>query len=433
MKNKIIKLTVGICLCLLLNFTNAYAASSVSMGSSKGTIKVGETVTINISAKDMYVKFNSFSVSGPGQIVSKEPIDVDSGSSVSLTVKATGEGKITVTMSGVAARYDTEGDPEDERISRSTTITVANPSSNTSAPTTPTVDNRSKENTLSSLSVSNGILSPEFSASTTKYVVNVDASTSKLTIDAKPKDSKAKVSGTGEKTLKVGKNNFEIICTAENGSKKEYNIEVNVDEKPLIYLELGDQKLGVIRNLEGVGSPTGFEKTTTKMNDQDIDAWVNETINLTICYLIDDKGEKAFYIIEDGKVSYKFESVLVDERTFYVLPIEEKMKNRDGFEFKKVKISEGVELDGWVYKDETFKDYVQVYLMNEAGKKHIYDYEMTENQLQIYTEQKVTKSGINIFMITTGLFVLTSAGLLYLYLDFKKKSIAVIKEQYLNK
>lgn len=50
-----------------------------------------------------------------------------------------------------------------------------------------------------------------------------------FTVKATPVSSKAKVSGTGNITLKEGKNTVNVVVTAENGSKRTYSITVNYD------------------------------------------------------------------------------------------------------------------------------------------------------------------------------------------------------------
>ena len=81
----------------------------------------------------------------------------------------------------------------------------------------------SSENNLSSLSVSEGNIS--FFKDITTYSLNVDKDS--IIISATAVDSKAKVSGTGKKTLKYGNNTFNVVVTAEDGSKKTYTINVN--------------------------------------------------------------------------------------------------------------------------------------------------------------------------------------------------------------
>jgi hypothetical protein len=83
---------------------------------------------------------------------------------------------------------------------------------------------KSSNNNLSSLTVSEGILA--FNKATTSYTVIVDNAITSVTIGATAEDPKATVSGTGTKTLKVYSNTFNIVVTAENGTKKTYKVNV---------------------------------------------------------------------------------------------------------------------------------------------------------------------------------------------------------------
>lgn len=85
-------------------------------------------------------------------------------------------------------------------------------------------DNRDTDNTLSSLSASS--LNLKFNKNTTNYSFNVENSVKSITINAKASSGKATVSGTGVKTLKDYVNTFNVVVTAENGSKKTYTIKV---------------------------------------------------------------------------------------------------------------------------------------------------------------------------------------------------------------
>ena len=79
---------------------------------------------------------------------------------------------------------------------------------------------------LSSLSVNGYPLSPNFSSNTTDYVVTVPNSVTSRTISATAAESHATVSGTGEKTLIVGDNLFNIAVTADAGNTKTYTIVI---------------------------------------------------------------------------------------------------------------------------------------------------------------------------------------------------------------
>ncbi len=85
---------------------------------------------------------------------------------------------------------------------------------------------------LSSLTVSNATISPAFSADTTKYTASVPFSTSSLQISATAADSKAKVSVSNPQLTAGGTTSVRITVTAENGSTKEYVIQVTRAQDP---------------------------------------------------------------------------------------------------------------------------------------------------------------------------------------------------------
>ena len=85
-------------------------------------------------------------------------------------------------------------------------------------------DNRSKNNYLSSLSVSAGNIN--FNKNTTVYSLVVDNNVSKIKFTGKAEDSKSTVNGLGDKDLTVYSNTFRIVVVAENGSERVYTINV---------------------------------------------------------------------------------------------------------------------------------------------------------------------------------------------------------------
>jgi hypothetical protein len=103
----------------------------------------------------------------------------------------------------------------------------------------------SKDNTLSSLKVSDATISPAFDASVTKYTAEVPFSVEKLNVTAKANDSKAKVS-VDSPTLKPGAvTDVTVTVTAENGDKKTYTISVKRGQDPN-YVPSGENALSGI-------------------------------------------------------------------------------------------------------------------------------------------------------------------------------------------
>lgn len=81
------------------------------------------------------------------------------------------------------------------------------------------------DTSLKSLTIDQGKLTPSFSNSVTSYDATVDSD--KIVIKATANDSSSKVTGTGEKQLEYGRNEFTIIVTASDGSTKSYLININ--------------------------------------------------------------------------------------------------------------------------------------------------------------------------------------------------------------
>ena len=93
-------------------------------------------------------------------------------------------------------------------------------------------DDRSTNNNLASLKVSNGKLSPGFSKGNTKYSMEVPFATSKLDISAKAEDAKATVNISNPELVAEETTTVTIKVTAENGSAKTYTINVKRGKDP---------------------------------------------------------------------------------------------------------------------------------------------------------------------------------------------------------
>jgi len=77
---------------------------------------------------------------------------------------------------------------------------------------------------LKTLTVSSGTLN--FNKTTMDYTVVVDNTVTSITLGATPDYSKSTISGTGTKSLAIYSNYFNIVVTAENGSKRTYTVNV---------------------------------------------------------------------------------------------------------------------------------------------------------------------------------------------------------------
>lgn len=265
---KVILSSIAFLMTISLLQLPVYAAG-FSVSKSASSVAPGGTFTVSVSVSGEG-KFN-FSASN-GTVSSSSQWIAGSGS---VSVKAGSSGTVTVSVTA----SDVSANDGETVISGTHSVSVAinapasggnttNSNNSNSGSTTNNTDTttqqteekkeetkKSNVNTLASLTVSAGELSPAFDGNNTNYEVNVDAKVTSITIDAKATDAKASVSGTGEHALQVGANTLQVVCKAENGSTKTYTITVNVDETPQVYLKLNKQKLGVVRNVKDLGIP----------------------------------------------------------------------------------------------------------------------------------------------------------------------------------
>lgn len=435
----------------IVNGGKVYAASySVSVNTSN--VSAGGSVTLSITGSGCEGSFsvsvnNGASVTGNNPIWTGESTQIKAGSSsfaitvmpqsvsdsstAEMITSSLGSKSIPITVKSASSNSGNSSSSSGSSNS-SSSASSSSSSSNVSTTSQEPEEKKSSEKNLSSLSVSEGTLSPKFSAGTTTYKVDLTSDVEKLTISAKAKDSKAKVSGTGEKELKIGENNFTVTVTAEDGSKKTYTISVYVTEKPTQFVKLGDQSLGILNDLSKVDVPKGFEKTTIKIDDKDVTALQNKDLGLTLLYLQTEDEKTGFYIydVDNNKVLRQYQTLTVNGKTYVIMDAPENLEEVQGLEKSTIKIGD-LEMNGWKFNEETLSHYTLVYLMNDAGESGLYTYEDTEGTLQKYTPVEEKDNTLTyVFIGTTVVFALSTAVVGYMYFNFKKKSISAIKDYY---
>lgn len=360
---------------LLLNCVkiDTNAAGGLSISASASQVNEGGTFTVTVRAAGNYFVSNiSMRVEGGTVVSNLGKTSLDKGESTSAKIKLTSD-KCVVSVSGTGANYDTETEgPASASVSVKKKTVV--------------VDTRSKDNNLSAITVSEGTLSPEFNPDTTEYSVNVAGSTDKITLSATASDAKASVAGTGEQVVVPGNNRFVITCTAENGSKKEYVVNVYVDETPTAYTTYGEQKLGVVRNQTDIGVPASFEATTLTLDGQEVPAYRSNQFNMTLVYMVTEAGAKNFYMYDEEKgITSVFRPVSILGRNVILFDLTEEEQVRENMVYSEVTI-DGITMQGWTYENPEFSNYMHILVMNEFGEKVFYQYEKTENSLQLYRE-----------------------------------------------
>lgn len=182
-------------------------------------------------------------------------------------------------------------------------------------------------NTLSSISLSAGTLTPAFNKDVTNYSVSLDAE--KVTINATKTDDKSTVSGnTGEVKLAYGTNTFKINVKSESGSTKTYTIlitrpDTRYDDATLksLVLTLADGQTFDL-NTEG-------EYKFTVENDVDtID--VEATLNSSKAKFIDGYGPRTVDLKEgENEIVLKVQAENETTKTYALKITREKAEAPD--------------------------------------------------------------------------------------------------------
>ena len=230
---KKIKIFIVFVALVLLNATISNAVS-LTIKPSKTTAKEGDSVKITINGSGISGRVN-LATSGNGSL-SDNSVWVDN-SSATTTLKINGTGNIVVTAIPEDISNSNTGDAITNIKSTSTKIKVKSTTNDNLSSTTPnnsTLDNSSKPSTDATLK-NLGIKPNDFSGfrkANTSYSISVPKNVEKISIYATPTNSKALVTGTGSKTLQIGKNTFNIKVTAEDKkTTKIYTLTINRKDK----------------------------------------------------------------------------------------------------------------------------------------------------------------------------------------------------------
>lgn len=420
---KIISALLIICMCAVMAFVNktdilAAGTARVSIGSASGT--VGDTVSIDVSISassgiggaTIYVSYDpsilalSGSSSNSGTaMVSFMDESTASSQSKTITFKIIGAGTSSLNVIGDSKVIDI--DMQACSISKSSgSVTASAPAS------------YSSDNTLSSLQISPGVLSPAFSPDVTTYTTSVGADCASLTVSAVPNDSKATVSVSG-KRMDPGFNTTTITVTAENGSKRTYTIKTTKEtnsasnennqatgsdssngstdnnnipdvqdpnseaiQEPNITVDNAEYKIVSANDEHPL--PDGYTPTEYDYNGTKVSAGVGIDTGVTIVYLesTDGKGESGYYVYDSVRKTFsQFVEVSQPQFTYCILAIDEaSMELPEGYDVGRTVIN-GKEVDALL--DRT-GNYALFYGVSSTGETGWFRYNVNDGTIQGY-------------------------------------------------
>lgn len=351
---------------------------SVSISSASGTVGSEVTVTVTISA-DKDIDGATINVSYDKSII--RPVDKansgvvmfsalemtsDSTVSISQKFEIIAAGTTTLSVTG-DAKISVNGEPATVSSSSSGKVTAKAPAS------------YSSDNTLKSLQISPGTLSPAFSPDRTTYNATVDADVTELVVSAAANDSAAKISISGRR-MDPGSNTTTITVTAEDGSVKKYIIYTT-------RLEDGQEarKYSVVKDYSGITIPDGYQEIDYDYNGQKINAVKGIKTGLILMYLESEDGKGGFYIYDEtAKTFSPYNTVAEPEITYVVLPITNSLDKPAGYALTRFTMN-GKEVQVLMDAD---RQYCLFYGVSSLGEKGWFRYRVSDGSIQAYSVVK---------------------------------------------
>lgn len=389
MRNKKVLLGVFILLFMFLININVSAGCSISISAPKtasvgSTFKVSATVPSNSGSWEYTLSYDSSKVKLVSGTLKVVGVYGDTRTST-YTFKSLTEGSASFKAVN-GSIYDYDSVSECYSGSGTATVNMGESASNN----TKDDKNYSSDNTLKSLEIKGITLSPEFNKNTYSYKAAAEAETEKVEIDAKANDSKAKVAGTGLIEVKEGVNEIKVVVTAEDGSKKEYLIELTVQEQEPIEAKVGNKNYTVVTKEDEIeGVPESFEKTTVSLDNRNVIAFENKTLKMLLVALKDEKGNVKLFIYDKSKLKYspfnyssEFNLLILDNNN---------VKLPYGFEKTTAKFNDE-DITAYKYIIDKNKVFYLVYATNlSSNKEGLYVFNSKDNTFIKYDDINKSK------------------------------------------
>lgn len=399
---KYLGIIMGIIMAIaILPTMPAYASGKVVVAVSASSLNIGDTVTVTATAQNengeqvsttLGFQYDSSKLS----FVSCSNSEYSGGEGGSVTVSAA---RATITLKATAAG--------------SASVSVSGSDGLTAGGTTLTVNDgtvaaaQSGDNSLSSLKISPGTLSPAFQYKTTSYTATVASDVTEVSVDAKPSNAKATVESiTGNTNLKEGSNTISIVVKAENGAKATYKIVVTkggTAQEPQEEVPTegtGEEESGVITlnghdyNLSATipedRIPADFTKTTVNCKGQEVEALQFNMGDVVLVYLTtpdtEVKNTLAVYETQSGNI-YQFAKVEMGNGYYIILNPPADAELSEQYAVSTVEIGEYGAMAAYGNQEPSLNDFYLVYAINNTGNIGWYQYDKTEETLQRYVQQ----------------------------------------------
>lgn len=405
--------------CLLVPDIEA-KADNLYIALSDTTVKIGDTITVSVTVPagvsatvNLTYPTDLLTYSSASDTASANAgtVSMTIGSYGSSNKRSVGTVTFQAKSSGKAtfsAAAPIAGNQEGNRVS----VTGASASVNIKNETGDDEENgdnanKSSDNSLSSLTLSAGKLSPAFKYNITNYTAEVENNVTSVVVSAKANNENATVESVkGGEKLVVGSNKIQIVVKAENGVTATYVVNVTrkaagdndkqkdseKDEQQdgdlsQQYYEINGQKLYPATSIPEDAVPQDFEQGTMKLWEKDYPYLYNDKIGSQICllYLVDENKENgALYMVMDSAPyeAYPYVSFSSEFGYIVVVPDADETTLPAGYKAGTLDIEGKGSIGAYYYGKD--KDVCLVYAVNNEGNYGWYLYDVNERTYMRY-------------------------------------------------
>lgn len=405
--------------CLLVPDIEA-KADNLYIALSDTTVKIGDTITVSVTVPagvsatvNLTYPTDLLTYSSASDTASANAgtVSMTIGSYGSSNKRSVGTVTFQAKSSGKAtfsAAAPIAGNQEGDRVS----VTGASASVNIKNETGDDEENgdnanKSSDNSLSSLTLSAGKLSPAFKYNITNYTAEVENNVTSVVVSAKANNENATVESVkGGEKLVVGSNKIQIVVKAENGVTATYVVNVTRkaagdDDKQKDsekdeqqdgdlsqqYYEINGQKLYPATSIPEEVVPQDFEQGTMKLWEKDYPYLYNDKIGSQICllYLVDENKENgALYMVMDSAPyeAYPYVSFSSEFGYIVVVPDADETTLPAGYKAGTLDIEGKGSIGAYYYGKD--KDVCLVYAINNEGNYGWYLYDVNERTYMRY-------------------------------------------------
>lgn len=264
----------------------------------------------------------------------------------------------------------------------------------------------SADNSLKTLSISPGTLSPEFTGKTVQYTASVANNVTSVAVTATPANEKAIVeSVTGNENLAVGNNILKIVVKAENGVTATYTITVTrqaeassekseepeklpeePEETPGETVAIGEKNYRISETFSGEQIPAGFSESAVSYHGKDYKGVHFDKGNLSMLFLAGENGETAdagFFIYQEPEDSF-YPLIQLKHGDNFVIwkPAPADETSAESGQPMDITVNDGETMSGYALAGEEASDFTLFYAVNQDGAEGWYQYDALEKTYQ---------------------------------------------------